>query len=96
MSTPVTTSPQVSKILSVLFSIELTRALKGATVVGSIWYASLQSTPEISTNYLLRAVMRDETLYGPDVEKFNPDRFMKTGEDSPPHPEQYAFGFGRR
>ncbi|KAK1235401.1 hypothetical protein PQX77_001384, partial [Marasmius sp. AFHP31] len=42
------------------------------------------------------AVMNDETLYGPDVASFNPDRFMKTDGENPPHPEQYAFGFGRR
>ncbi|KAG7087582.1 hypothetical protein E1B28_013536 [Marasmius oreades] len=28
---------------------------------------------------------------------FNPDRFMKKpGKDLPPHPEEFAFGFGRR
>ena len=46
--------------------------------------------------FLNRAVLHDETLYGPDVEKFNPDRFMRADGEKPPHPEQYAFGFGRR
>ncbi|KAK1224441.1 hypothetical protein PQX77_012663 [Marasmius sp. AFHP31] len=42
------------------------------------------------------AITRDETLYGPRVEDFNPDRFMKTDGNNPPHPEQFVFGFGRR
>ncbi|KAF9261943.1 cytochrome P450 [Marasmius fiardii PR-910] len=42
------------------------------------------------------AVFHDESLYGPDVMSFNPDRFMKEGKDSPPDPELIAFGFGRR
>ncbi|KAJ8079956.1 hypothetical protein PM082_016781 [Marasmius tenuissimus] len=42
------------------------------------------------------AVMHDKTLYGPDVESFNPDRFIRTNGNNPPHPEQYAFGSGRR
>ncbi|KAF9261870.1 cytochrome P450 [Marasmius fiardii PR-910] len=42
------------------------------------------------------AVLHDESLYGPDVLSFNPDRFMKEGKDLPPNPEVIAFGFGRR
>ncbi|KAK1226459.1 hypothetical protein PQX77_010543 [Marasmius sp. AFHP31] len=41
------------------------------------------------------AIMHDENLYGPDVEKFNPDRFMRTDGKNPPFPDQ-VFGFGRR
>ncbi|KAF9261902.1 cytochrome P450 [Marasmius fiardii PR-910] len=42
------------------------------------------------------AVLHDESLYGPDVMNFNPDRFIKEGKDVPPNPELIAFGFGRR
>ncbi|KAF9264569.1 putative CyP450 monooxygenase [Marasmius fiardii PR-910] len=43
------------------------------------------------------AILHDENLYGPDVEEFNPNRFMKQPEkDLPPHPDEFAFGFGRR
>ncbi|KAF9260456.1 cytochrome P450 [Marasmius fiardii PR-910] len=43
------------------------------------------------------AVLYDESLYGPNTETFNPDRFMKQdGKELPPDPEQIAFGFGRR
>ncbi|KAF9261871.1 cytochrome P450 [Marasmius fiardii PR-910] len=42
------------------------------------------------------AVLHDESLYGPDVLNFNPDRFMKEGKNLPPNPELIAFGFGRR
>ncbi|KAL0576520.1 hypothetical protein V5O48_005465 [Marasmius crinis-equi] len=53
---------------------------KGSTIVGNAW-----------------AILHDEDLYGPEPMKFNPDRFMKQdGKERPPHPERYAFGFGRR
>ncbi|KAL0067926.1 hypothetical protein AAF712_005095 [Marasmius tenuissimus] len=55
---------------------------KGSTVVGNVW-----------------AILHDENVYGAEPMKFNPDRFTKTeaeGKDMPPHPEKYAFGFGRR
>ncbi|KAL0067925.1 hypothetical protein AAF712_005094 [Marasmius tenuissimus] len=53
---------------------------KGSTVVGNVW-----------------AVLHDENVYGAEPMKFNPDRFMpKEGGSIPPHPEKYAFGFGRR
>ncbi|KAF9261945.1 cytochrome P450 [Marasmius fiardii PR-910] len=42
------------------------------------------------------AVLHNESLYGPDVMSFNPDRFMKEGKDVAPNPELIAFGFGRR
>ncbi|KAF9261904.1 cytochrome P450 [Marasmius fiardii PR-910] len=42
------------------------------------------------------AILHDESLYGPDVMNFNPDRFMKEGKDLAPNPELIAFGFGRR
>ncbi|KAK1230679.1 hypothetical protein PQX77_006223 [Marasmius sp. AFHP31] len=42
------------------------------------------------------AIMHDENVYGPDVTAFNPDRFMRGDGKNPPHPEQFAFGFGRR
>ncbi|KAG7087484.1 hypothetical protein E1B28_013446 [Marasmius oreades] len=43
------------------------------------------------------AVLRDESLYGPDTQNFNPDRFLKQdGKSLPPNPELLAFGFGRR
>ncbi|KAK1232043.1 hypothetical protein PQX77_004826 [Marasmius sp. AFHP31] len=42
------------------------------------------------------AILHDENLYGPDVATFNPDRFMRADGNNPPHPEQFAFGFGRR
>ncbi|KAK1232038.1 hypothetical protein PQX77_004821, partial [Marasmius sp. AFHP31] len=41
------------------------------------------------------SIMHDENLYGPDVAKFNPDRFMRPDGKNPPFPDQ-AFGFGRR
>ncbi|KAK1230832.1 hypothetical protein PQX77_006072 [Marasmius sp. AFHP31] len=55
---------------------------KGSTVIGNAW-----------------AVLHDEDVYGAEPMRFNPDRFMpKEGDRSviPPHPEKYAFGFGRR
>ncbi|KAK1230828.1 hypothetical protein PQX77_006068 [Marasmius sp. AFHP31] len=55
---------------------------KGSTVIGNVW-----------------AVLHDEDVYGAEPMQFNPDRFMpKEGDHSiiPPHPEKYAFGFGRR
>ncbi|KAK1230830.1 hypothetical protein PQX77_006070 [Marasmius sp. AFHP31] len=55
---------------------------KGSTVIGNAW-----------------AVLHDEDVYGAEPMRFNPDRFMpKEGDRSiiPPHPERYAFGFGRR
>ncbi|KAF9254188.1 cytochrome P450 [Marasmius fiardii PR-910] len=43
------------------------------------------------------AILHDEDLYGFDVDNFNPDRFMKKpGKALPPHPREFAFGFGRR
>ncbi|KAF9261907.1 cytochrome P450 [Marasmius fiardii PR-910] len=42
------------------------------------------------------AVLHDESLYGPDVMSFNPDRFMRESKDLPLDPELIAFGFGRR
>ncbi|KAF9264351.1 cytochrome P450 [Marasmius fiardii PR-910] len=50
----------------------------------------------VSTLCLL-AVFQDESLYGPETTKFNPERFMKQdGKSLPPNPETLAFGFGRR
>ncbi|KAL0576517.1 hypothetical protein V5O48_005462 [Marasmius crinis-equi] len=43
------------------------------------------------------AILHDPELYGLDVESFNPERFMKKpGVELPPHPGEFAFGFGRR
>ncbi|KAG7087487.1 hypothetical protein E1B28_013449 [Marasmius oreades] len=44
------------------------------------------------------AVLHDESLYGPDTMRFNPDRFLskEPGQKLPPSPEPIAFGFGRR
>ncbi|KAK1234158.1 hypothetical protein PQX77_002641, partial [Marasmius sp. AFHP31] len=43
------------------------------------------------------AVVQDETVYGPNVEKFDPERFLKQdGKELPPNPELFIFGFGRR
>ncbi|KAG7085590.1 hypothetical protein E1B28_003141 [Marasmius oreades] len=43
------------------------------------------------------AVLRNESLYGPDTANFNPDRFIKQdGKSLPPNPESIAFGFGRQ
>lgn len=44
-----------------------------------------------------RALLNDESTYGPDTHKFRPDRFMKDGNLNPvvPFPSE-AFGFGRR
>ncbi|ESK95318.1 cytochrome p450 [Moniliophthora roreri MCA 2997] len=42
------------------------------------------------------AIMHDDAIY-PDPSAFNPERFVKQeGKELPPHPEQFAFGFGRR
>ncbi|KAF9268002.1 cytochrome P450 [Marasmius fiardii PR-910] len=56
------------------------RIPKGSTVVGNTW-----------------AILHDGEVY-PDPMTFNPDRFMKKdgNEELPPHPEMFAFGFGRR
>ncbi|KAK0462940.1 cytochrome P450 [Desarmillaria tabescens] len=42
------------------------------------------------------ALLNDETTYGPDTHKFNPDRFMKDGKLNPnvPFPSE-TFGFGQ-
>ncbi|KAJ8088566.1 hypothetical protein PM082_022639 [Marasmius tenuissimus] len=43
------------------------------------------------------AILHDPDVYGPDVEEFRPDRFIKKpGEELPPHPSEFAFGYGRR
>lgn len=44
-----------------------------------------------------RAMLHDDGVYGPDVEKFNPERFLKDGVLNPDvkFPDA-AFGFGRR
>ncbi len=46
---------------------------------------------------LPRAMLRDEAVYGPRTDKFDPERFLKDGRLNPdiPHPNE-AFGFGRR
>ncbi|KAK7032333.1 hypothetical protein VNI00_013292 [Paramarasmius palmivorus] len=42
------------------------------------------------------SIMYDETLY-PEPSAFRPERFVKEeGKELPPHPERFAFGFGRR
>ncbi|KAF8918429.1 cytochrome P450 [Mucidula mucida] len=43
------------------------------------------------------AMLRDEAVYGPRTDKFDPERFLKDGRLNPdiPHPNE-AFGFGRR
>ncbi|KAK1227286.1 hypothetical protein PQX77_009703 [Marasmius sp. AFHP31] len=42
-------------------------------------------------------VLRDETVYGPNVMGFDPERFLKQdGKVLPPNPEMFVFGFGRR
>ncbi|KAK1223030.1 hypothetical protein PQX77_014107 [Marasmius sp. AFHP31] len=63
----------------------------GTTVVPNAWNWGTKSNA-------LRAVLRDETLYGPRTQDFNPNRFLKqeVGNEVPPNPELYAFGFGRR
>jgi hypothetical protein len=46
-----------------------------------------------------RAILHDESTYGPDTHTFNPDRFLtndsQTLNPAIPHPHT-AFGFGRR
>ncbi|KAK1227306.1 hypothetical protein PQX77_009723 [Marasmius sp. AFHP31] len=53
----------------------------GATVVPNVW-----------------AVFRDENVYGPRTAEFDPDRFARLEKEgkTPPSPEEFAFGFGRR
>lgn len=45
-----------------------------------------------------RAILHDEGAYGPDVDSFNPERFLHPDgklNESIPHPHA-VFGFGRR
>lgn len=44
-----------------------------------------------------RAILNDKETYGPDVEHFNPERFLKDGElnEDVRYPDT-AYGFGRR
>ncbi len=46
---------------------------------------------------LIRAILHDKTVYGDDVDKFRPERFLQGNNLNPdiPHPDA-AFGFGRR
>ncbi|KAF8654799.1 hypothetical protein AX16_003368 [Volvariella volvacea WC 439] len=43
------------------------------------------------------AILRDESIFGPDTDTYNPERFLKDGQINPDimFPEM-AFGFGRR
>lgn len=44
------------------------------------------------------AILRDEKIFGPDTDKFRPERFMKPGATAAPDLSlvDIAFGFGRR
>ena len=46
-----------------------------------------------NNDMLFRAMSRDQVEYGPDVEAFNPERFL---DSEAMDPAQYVFGFGRR
>jgi cytochrome P450 len=44
-----------------------------------------------------RAMLQDETVYGPDTDQFRPARWLKDGQLNPDLPSiDPAFGFGRR
>jgi cytochrome P450 len=43
-----------------------------------------------------RAILHDEATYGPDTDKFIPERWLKDGALDPAMNPDPAFGFGRR
>lgn len=48
-------------------------------------------------SYPNRALLNDESMYGPDTDKFNPERWLKDGKINPSVKDpDFAFGFGRR
>lgn len=82
---------------------------KGATVLGNSWWvAPQQSTPNRCDFDLslpsYRAMLRDESMFGANTDKFIPDRFLRARsmggkevelDPSVPFPIM-AFGYGRR
>ncbi|TFK61434.1 cytochrome P450 [Pluteus cervinus] len=62
---------------------------KGSAVVGNTWVFKQR----------FRAILHDESMFGPDTHLFKPERFLtkdrKELDPSVPHPEM-AFGYGRR
>jgi hypothetical protein len=52
----------------------------------------LSETSGLQLTYQVRHMLHDESIYGPDTDKFLPERFLAPGMKDP----TVAFGFGRR
>jgi hypothetical protein len=68
------------------------RELSSLEIFGRFSIALLEKKQSNATDPSLRHMFRDEATYGPDTDKFIPERFLKPGVKDP----NAAFGFGRR
>jgi hypothetical protein len=66
---------------------------EGALVLGNTWYALFALLEDWRLRLtFLRHLLHDEANFGPETEKFKPERFLVPGVKDP----SLAFGFGRR
>ena len=64
---------------------------KGSLVLGNTWYSVIWPSQLLQLILQNRHMLHDETVYGPETDKFLPERFLNPGIDP-----TIAFGFGRR
>jgi len=66
---------------------------KGTVIVGNTWYAT-RFCFHSSDSAIHRGLLHNETDFGPNIDKFQPERFLKPGVRDPA--STGAFGYGRR
>lgn len=64
---------------------------KGSVVIANAWYVIMYTCTKVSSDDL-RYMLRNEAVYGHDVDDFRPERFLTEGRKPP----DATFGFGRR